>query len=140
MGCNGSKATASSRPAKKQSAKATLLQEPVVESKVAKLKVGVTEAQAGLSNSADTGEDKRSQNPETNPVNAADEDLQRRLRETLDKALHDGSLATATTTVVMGDQDARVEMLPVAEECIVEEVAPAPAARFPWSCMCTTCA
>lgn len=128
MGCTGSKATASSRPAKKQSAKATLLQEPVVESKVAKIEVGVAEAQAGLSN------------PETNLVNAADDDLQKRLRETLDKALRDGSLEAATTTVVMGDEDARVEMVPVAEECIVAEVAPAPSARFPWSCMCTTCA
>jgi len=134
MGCHGSKSTAPSRPAKQQAAKATLLQEPVVESKVAKLELGVPE-EAILPKKANSSEE-----PLANSPREAVNDVQQRLRESLDKALHNGSLAAAATTVAMGDQDVIAEVLPVTEEFIVEEVAPAPASKFPWNCMCTACA
>jgi len=129
MGCQASKTTGSTQPSKRPSAKATLLQEPVVNGKAAKLEADTPEAQVVLSGDVDSNEAGQNQESSMQPPGVADVDLQRQVHETLEKGMHDGSLASAAMTV---------EVVPVAEECIVQEIAPVP--KLPWSCLCTACA
>lgn len=105
-----------------------------MKGKVAKLETNASEAQGSLSSSNQcTNGNGGSKDPLPNPGNTGEVDLQRRLRDALDISLHDGSLSAATAS--LGNQDGKVEVLPVTQECIVEEVAPAPSAKFPWCCM-----
>jgi hypothetical protein len=157
MGCTGSKTTAAPRPAKKQSAKATLLQEPELVAKGTKPEVAAIEGPVVLANNTDCSADGANAGALVSSAITSDLDLQLRLRKSLDTALHDGSLSTAATSIVLREQEDKlevlpvskslalsvseeVEVLPVSEESIVEELAPAPTARFPWSCMFTACA
>lgn len=103
-----------------------------MKGKVAKLETNASEAQGSLSNSNQCTNG-GSKDPLPNPGNTGEVDLQKRLRDALDTALHDGSLSAATA--FLGNQNEKVEVLPVTQECIVEEVAPAPSAKFPWCCM-----